>query len=722
MNAKLVLLIVALPLVFALTGGWQMHRAGNGETAQRIANLENVIQKVKEIQAQSGPTATFRTTSGKTYVASVELPKMNRALADLRNSQSWQNMAGKPAYWIEIIFGLSGAVIGGLGLMTIRNMGRKALSSREALLETFRSGQKLLPWLVGSVGFLTATALACFLIYEMVSYASTGLRGRGDAKLMMAGVGFAGFLLFYSGKLVWNIFKSSKAVFERDPMRLLGRAVSEEEAPKVWAFVREVAQKAGATMPSGIVLGLDECFFVTEHPVTLASGGPVPAGRILYMGLPYMAFMTRAEAAAVIGHELGHFTGADTEYSLQFSPIYASAVNNLRAVATTADAEDSSVVGWVSKPAFLLGEFFLDSFHLAVQHWSRIREFAADAMGASVAGSKAIALSLLRISVLAPKIDEILAENWNKGGKLPGGVLAGVQALVRKDGLADPKEHLEDAQSHPTDSHPPVRARLEALGIEPSDELLAEARSNEGSTLLYELGLAEAAVRSKEFAVEDDDAAATAPTGATKASAPLSKVLEDEFSQIAKENAEGITEELREAAAQGVEPKPFFEGGILLIILIATISFIPIAISIGGFAKSSSLLIPMGLAAAGLAGLVWCMKLYSRRKQPFLTFTKEGLLFGNLTTAVPWTAIDDYNITVNSYNGVTTSVEITVDLEDGYEPPAFSGGRVKYKAKKNLLVCSVMNLRGSVNGQSFSDDFATYWRGDCARAQLAKME
>ena len=270
----------------------------------------------------------------------------------------------------------------------------------------------------------------------------------------------------------------------------MGRAVSEAEAPKVWAFVREVAQKAGAAMPAGIVLGLDESFFVTERPVELAHGSPAPSGRILYLPLPYMAFMSKDEAAAVIGHELGHFTGADTEYSLRFSSIYASAANNLRAVAMAADSENAPL-GWMAKPAYMLGEFFLQSFDLAVRHWSRLREFAADAVGASVTDARSAALSLLRTAVLAPRIDEVLSEFWNKGGKLEGGILAGVRAFVREEGLPDPADHLEDVQGHPTDTHPTVRARLEALKVEATPELMARARRLDCDGLLYELGIAE---------------------------------------------------------------------------------------------------------------------------------------------------------------------------------------------------------------------------------------
>ena len=490
---KLVLLVVVLPLLFIGTGLWQMHRAnsGSGDISRRLAQVEESIQAVRAKQEQAkDPHVYLKVTATNRYTASMAFSDLRKAEEDLRWGRAMLRTIGTALCLMEMLCGLAGALAGIVGLVSIRGMGRRALASREALLDGFTSGRKLLPWLTGTMGFCVATAIACGIVFEVVSFASTGLRGSWDMKVVLAGLALAGVLLFGGVSLVRGVFKAAGAVFERGPTPLMGRAVSEAEAPKVWAFVREVAQKAGAAMPAGIVLGLDESFFVTERPVELAHGSPAPSGRILYLPLPYMAFMSKDEAAAVIGHELGHFTGADTEYSLRFSSIYASAANNLRAVAMAADSENAPL-GWMAKPAYMLGEFFLQSFDLAVRHWSRLREFAADAVGASVTDARSVALSLLRTAVLAPRIDEVLSEFWNKGGKLEGGILAGVRAFVREEGLPDPADHLEDVQGHPTDTHPTVRARLEALKVEATPELMARARRLDCDGLLYELGIAE---------------------------------------------------------------------------------------------------------------------------------------------------------------------------------------------------------------------------------------
>lgn len=477
-RAKLVALIVLLPLALALCGAWQAWRAAS--LRAELAGYDAVLSRESALAVGSrknGPTAGPRTGMAQiTRVSPAQEEYTTLGLGALSAA--------------TLTFGLSAAVIGAAGLLSIRQAGRRALRSREVLLSGFRRGLKKLPWLIGAVGLLAALALACGLGYELIHFLAYDRAGsQNSARLIAWGVIVIFLLLLYGFKLIGNIIRASRAVLDTEPMLLIGKSVSEGEAPQVWRFVRSVAKEAGTVMPDAIVLGMDQGFFVTEHPVEFSTGEAAPQGRVLYLSLPYMIYMTREEAAAVIGHELGHFTGADTEYSLFFAPIYARAVDNLNAVAEAASIGQSVFVSIVAAPARLLSEFYLNAFHLAVRHWSRERELAADRVGAAAGGSEAVALSLLRISVLAPVVDQALAECWAKGGLPEGGIMARVRQLARENGLGDPSDFLEEGQAHPTDTHPATRQRLEAVGAALTPALLARARDVRESPLLRELGL-----------------------------------------------------------------------------------------------------------------------------------------------------------------------------------------------------------------------------------------
>ena len=50
-----------------------------------------------------------------------------------------------------------------------------------------------------------------------------------------------------------------------------------------------------------------------------------------------------------------------------------------------------------------------------------------------------------------------------------------VRRLVAEHGLDDPQERLQDQQAHPLDTHPPLKQRLDALGVAITPELPARA-------------------------------------------------------------------------------------------------------------------------------------------------------------------------------------------------------------------------------------------------------
>lgn len=379
---------------------------------------------------------------------------------------------------------LLAAAIGAFGLARIRAMGRKAMASREALLRAFTAGQKLLPWLIVGNGFflLFASAICLTLLTFFFQYSD---HNKANMKLVIvAGLTILA-IIFMAFKLIWTTWRISRRLFALEPLEVIGASISENDAPALWAFTCEVTNRAKMDMPDHIVAGLDECFFVTENTMRLRGRETLPPGRTLYLPMPYMAFMGRDEAAAVIGHELAHFSGADTQYSQHFAPIYASTANNLGMLYEA----DEGWLDWLIRPTRMMVEYFLNTFHLAERHWSRERELMADRVGASVAGARAIGLSLLRIGVLAPHVNEVLSHQHDKDAR--GGILGQVIAQVRERGLDDPGEHLDDSQPHPTDTHPTTRQRLKALNVPEDPALLAQAASTQCSTLLVELGLAQ---------------------------------------------------------------------------------------------------------------------------------------------------------------------------------------------------------------------------------------
>jgi Zn-dependent protease with chaperone function len=213
-----------------------------------------------------------------------------------------------------------------------------------------------------------------------------------------------------------------------------------------------------------------EGFYVTSSDVDLLPSETALKGRTLHVPMMYLGLLDPAETGAVIGHELAHFAGADTEYSLRFVPIYQGIGRSLGVIAETMLQSDvlQRTTLW---PAFMLGEYFMERFDHAVNHWSRVRELAADAAGAQLTGNIAIASALVRIAAIDPllqhSVSTHVARATNPNAEhvltrdLPGSV---VQELAAQP-LTLPEEEMAASQPHPSDTHPSNRERLASLQV-----------------------------------------------------------------------------------------------------------------------------------------------------------------------------------------------------------------------------------------------------------------
>jgi len=387
--------------------------------------------------------------------------------------------------WAALVCCVPAAALSYVTLRTIRQMGKQAMQSRDALLSGFEQVERILP---------RNTIITAILL----------ILGGGAALITVAPfTGGRGFLYCVGGAVVlvpmglWSLFRyvypMLKQPLPESEGRVTGRAITRQQAPRVWELVEQVSARARVVMPDNIIIGLDASFYATESALYLSGATQPVTGRSLFLSVPYMAFMNRGELAVVIGHELAHFTGADTEYTLKFAKIYARAHRHYAAMNLEAkEGGDAEKDSWMTAPARALIAYFLSNFDLAVQHWSREREFLADAVGAAAAPSPAAAaIALMRITTLATVVEPVLYTFATNGGRSshPDGLLASVFEAVAQAPELDPLKHLEESQPHPRESHPPTQQRIEALGVALDAELVLAASNCEPSGLLEELGL-----------------------------------------------------------------------------------------------------------------------------------------------------------------------------------------------------------------------------------------
>ncbi len=349
-------------------------------------------------------------------------------------------------------------LVAGLGLLLAIFLGaRIASSNRSLLLGVFSPGIKaVLLALFGLI--LVQGAIATYGAYIFESTAIHRVHF-----VLIGGIGLGAFL----GAIA--MIKAGFSISRRASTSVLGKSVSEADEPQLWKLVKETAARLGATPPKNIVIGLEPNFYVTSADVVVYPGASKQPDETLYLSLPLMRILSRDELTAVIGHELGHFRGEDTRFSLRFYPIYAGTGQALAALEGRSEDGANTLA---LLPAFAILSFFMEQFAQAERTIGRSRELEADKAGASVASGRALATSLLKIGAFAPlwsSIRSAIVEALNQGK-----AYTNVSALYAEVAASSGKPELLDevaatATTHPTDTHPPTGARIQAMGLSVAD-------------------------------------------------------------------------------------------------------------------------------------------------------------------------------------------------------------------------------------------------------------
>ncbi|QDR35842.1 M48 family metalloprotease, partial [Pseudomonas aeruginosa] len=242
--------------------------------------------------------------------------------------------------------------------------------------------------LLAQIGLL-ALALACAGTFEILGLWRVGQVPVSEGRTQLS----VALILLGLLASAWQMLaKISRLRLRPAPaLDVIGRRLGEEDAPELWTLLRELAARLDTPAPQHLLVGLCDGFYVTANRVCLQPSGEHLEGRSLYLSLPLLGLMDRAELSAVIAHELAHFAGRDAHYSLRFLPIYQGAASQLAAI----EEQEANVFERAAlEPARLLAGYFLERFGLAVNHWSRLREFAADRRAAQLAGAPAMASAL----------------------------------------------------------------------------------------------------------------------------------------------------------------------------------------------------------------------------------------------------------------------------------------------------------------------------------------
>ena len=253
-----------------------------------------------------------------------------------------------------------------------------------------------------------------------------------------------------------------------------GTALSPHEAPELWGLVTNLARRVGTRAPDEILLIADMNAAVLEESRLL---GLVGGKRRMYIGLPLLRLFSEAELAAVLCHELGHYSGGHGRLGAA-SHRSRIAAETLQVVLERLSLSYKN--GEVRKVAEAVAWFV--ARYMFLVRWTasgaaRQREAAADRVAAAAAGREAFQSALEKVYALGH-----LWERFARSYIIPVAAAAGAvpadPAMLFVEMALDPSVAAErailasaayaDAPASRFDSHPSVASRLALLAAQPT--------------------------------------------------------------------------------------------------------------------------------------------------------------------------------------------------------------------------------------------------------------
>lgn len=318
-----------------------------------------------------------------------------------------------------------------------------------------------------TIGFyalaLASAGALLFAAFAMVAWADTV-----HVKLVL-------FCVVGGGVILWAIFPRSDKFVEPGPL------LDPHQQPELFAVLRDVAEKTRQEMPEEVYLIPDVNAYVSHR------GGAFGKRRIMGLGLTLMESVTVPQFRAIVAHEFGHYVNDDTKYGAW---VYKTRVAIER---TIHSLEQHSTA--LDIPFKAYGRLFVR----VTQAISRAQELAADRLAASVTSAEEFIAALITVrrtgAAYMSYVDGELAPVLSLGYRPP--MARGFAAFVAVPSIAKAldetlAETLANEQTAEDDTHPPLRERIEALGL--TADVNFDAAAPRAASLLRDLAHLEASL------------------------------------------------------------------------------------------------------------------------------------------------------------------------------------------------------------------------------------
>lgn len=274
---------------------------------------------------------------------------------------------------------------------------------------------------------------------------------------------FAGLLAVSTLPIFWVTLRTLLTRWPPPSGRVLTRA----DAPTLFELIDKMRTKLSGPPIHHVLIDDRYNASIVQRPRWGLVG---PSVNYLVLGLPFMVSMSTSEMLAVIGHEYGHLCGAHGRAS---GWIYRQREIFEQVFKRIEEDEDNTIWHKAMRRAM---HAFAPHFYAYTFVLGRQMEYEADRAGAGVTSTQSAVSGLIRSELLGNWLHQDFwptlyrqADTRDRPTILPYQAMA-IAFRMSHDEWATP-ERLRSAWRHESgvdDTHPCLRARIEALGQKPA--------------------------------------------------------------------------------------------------------------------------------------------------------------------------------------------------------------------------------------------------------------
>ncbi len=316
--------------------------------------------------------------------------------------------------------------------------------------------------------YATKLALFALLGYVVIFSVLIALLGLAGGLVATAFFSTGLFLLLLKKKLIiavvfgiWILLRALWVKF--DPPQ--GYTLKRSENPELFAELDELSRQLEALKIHEVILDSSLNAAVVQHPRLGVLGWH---RNYLIIGYQLLLALSVEEARSVLAHEFGHLSGNHSRFS---GWIYRVRISWMKVMAAFEGAQS-----WGAR---LMHKFFnwysprFDAYSFAL---ARSNEYEADLIAAELTSPETAAHALVHVHATAPYLNEYYWNNFfryaDERPRPPHAPFKGLSDFLLESPLTrnDMLERIDAEMAvvtHYADTHPSLKDRVGALGIEP---------------------------------------------------------------------------------------------------------------------------------------------------------------------------------------------------------------------------------------------------------------